>query len=179
MSLQAAVAVTCEWVVGLLSCSMQMQRSWKLGDMQHGALVMSACLSTLVHAISLNSPRAWQPYTASCPTLTCFVRDCMHTVSWQCCPSNGNHNFHKAFPVCSCDVAQQAVLQALIEAEKKGETWQQLGLLPAPHHVGADGVVQVPPKWENMVLHSEAFKQHQASDTEQQMGNSKDNRIKT
>jgi len=39
-----------------------------------------------------------------------------------------------------------------------------LGLLPAPHHVGADGVVQVPPKWENMVLHSEAFKQHQAAE---------------
>ena len=53
-------------------------------------------------------------------------------------------------------------VQALLEAEKKGETWKQLGLLPAPHHVGADGVVQVPPKWENMVLHSEAFKQHQA-----------------
>ncbi len=55
-------------------------------------------------------------------------------------------------------------LQALIEAERKGETWKQLGLLPAPHHVGADGVVQVPPKWENMVLHSEAFKQHQAAE---------------
>jgi len=57
-----------------------------------------------------------------------------------------------------------SVLQALIEAERKGETWKQLGLLPAPHHVGADGVVQVPPKWENMVLHSEAFKQHQAAE---------------
>ncbi|KAL3141103.1 hypothetical protein ABBQ38_003458 [Trebouxia sp. C0009 RCD-2024] len=53
---------------------------------------------------------------------------------------------------------------ALIEAEKKGETWKHLGLLPAPHHVGADGVVQVPPKWENMVLHSEAFKEHQAAE---------------
>ena len=59
------------------------------------------------------------------------------------------------------------VLQALIEAERKGETWKQLGLLPAPHHVGADGVVQVPPKWENMVLHSEAFKQHQAAENGQ------------
>jgi len=57
-----------------------------------------------------------------------------------------------------------SILQALIEAEEKGETWKQLGLLPAPHHVGADGVVQVPPKWENMVLHSEAFKQHQAAE---------------
>ena len=55
-------------------------------------------------------------------------------------------------------------LQALIEAEKKGETWKHLGLLPAPHHVGADGVVQVPPKWENMVLHSAAFKEHQAAE---------------
>lgn len=62
------------------------------------------------------------------------------------------------------------MLQALIEAEKKGETWKHLGLLPAPHHVGADGVVQVPPKWENMVLHSEAFKQHQAAETGQPVG---------
>ena len=59
---------------------------------------------------------------------------------------------------------QRRALQALIEAERRGETWKQLGLLPAPHHVGADGVVQVPPKWENMVLHSEAFKQHQAAE---------------
>ena len=81
-----------------------------------------------------------------------------------------------ALTLCSCWVRR---LQALIEAERKGETWQQLGLLPAPHHVGADGVVQVPPKWENMVLHSEGFKQHQESDTDQQMGNSKDSRIKT
>ena len=64
--------------------------------------------------------------------------------------------------------AQDTVaLQALIEAEKKGQTWKHLGLLPAPHHVGADGVVQVPPKWENMVLHSAAFKEHQAAEAGQ------------
>ena len=68
------------------------------------------------------------------------------------------------FLTCFLNSLVPSVLQALIEAERKGETWKQLGLLPAPHHVGADGVVQVPPKWENMVLHSEAFKQHQAAE---------------
>ena len=68
------------------------------------------------------------------------------------------------FLTCVLNSLVPSVLQALIEAERKGETWKQLGLLPAPHHVGADGVVQVPPKWENMVLHSEAFKQHQAAE---------------
>ena len=36
-------------------------------------------------------------------------------------------------------------------ATAKGETWQALGLAPAPHIHDADGTVAVPPKWNNVL----------------------------
>ena len=33
--------------------------------------------------------------------------------------------------------------QALLEAERTGQTWKQLGLLPAPHFHDKDGSVKV------------------------------------
>ena len=45
------------------------------------------------------------------------------------------------------------------------ETADKLGLLPAPHHLDADGSVRVPEKWENMVRRSDAFKEKTAART--------------
>ncbi len=36
--------------------------------------------------------------------------------------------------------------QAMLEAERDGKGWKQLGLLPAPHFHDKDGSVKVPPK---------------------------------
>lgn len=56
-------------------------------------------------------------------------------------------------------------VQALLQAEKSGSTADKLGLLPAPHHLDADGSVRVPQKWENMVRRSDAFKEKTAAKT--------------
>ncbi|KAK9829564.1 hypothetical protein WJX72_006515 [[Myrmecia] bisecta] len=45
--------------------------------------------------------------------------------------------------------------QALLEAERKGEGWKQLGLLPAPHNVGPDGTINVPKRWDNILSEAE------------------------
>jgi hypothetical protein len=48
-------------------------------------------------------------------------------------------------------------MQALLEAEKKGENWQTLGLPAPPNVLESDGSVKVPPKWENILRQSEVF----------------------
>jgi pre-mRNA-splicing factor 18 len=40
---------------------------------------------------------------------------------------------------------------ALLEAERRGEDWRQLGLAAAPHHMANDGSVAIPPKWDNVL----------------------------
>ena len=40
------------------------------------------------------------------------------------------------------------MLQALLEAEGKGETWKLLGLPAGPHLIGVDGEVIVPNRWK-------------------------------
>lgn len=42
--------------------------------------------------------------------------------------------------------------QALLEAERTGQTWKQLGLLPAPHFHDKDGSVKVTWQYESTVL---------------------------
>ncbi len=42
-------------------------------------------------------------------------------------------------------------MQALLEAQQKGETWQALGLAPAPHIHDTDGTVKVPVKWNDVL----------------------------
>lgn len=37
-------------------------------------------------------------------------------------------------------------VQAMLEAERAGKGWKELGLLPAPHFHDKDGSVKVPPK---------------------------------
>ena len=52
------------------------------------------------------------------------------------------------------------MLQALLEAEAKGETWKVLGLPAAPHLIGVDGEVRVPDRWENLIRGSEGYKEY-------------------
>jgi pre-mRNA-splicing factor 18 len=40
---------------------------------------------------------------------------------------------------------------ALLEAEKKGDDWRNLGLPAAPHHMARDGSVAIPRKWDNVL----------------------------
>lgn len=49
-------------------------------------------------------------------------------------------------------------MQALLEAERNGETWQSLGLQPAPHYLDQKGGTIVPKKWEHILKQSEAAK---------------------
>ena len=53
-----------------------------------------------------------------------------------------------------------SMLQALLEAEGKGETWKVLGPPAAPHLIGVDGEVRVPDRWENLIRGSEGYKEH-------------------
>ena len=53
-----------------------------------------------------------------------------------------------------------SMLQALLEAEGKGETWKVLGLPAAPHLIGVDGEVRVPDRWENLIRGSEGYKEY-------------------
>jgi len=52
-----------------------------------------------------------------------------------------------------CNAAEQA----LLEAERRGETTETLRLEPAPHFHEVDGSVAVPRKWENILSKSEVF----------------------
>ena len=61
--------------------------------------------------------------------LCCVKLSCLHELS-QTLITNFEH-------VCA---------QAMLEAEKGGRGWKQLGLLPAPHFHDKDGSVKVPPK---------------------------------
>ena len=53
-----------------------------------------------------------------------------------------------------------SMLQALLEAEGKGETWKVLGLPAAPHLIGVDGEVRVPDRWENLIRGSEGYMEY-------------------
>ena len=53
-----------------------------------------------------------------------------------------------------------SMLQALLEAEGKGDTWKVLGLPAAPHLIGVDGEVRVPDRWENLIRGSEGYKEY-------------------
>ena len=44
-----------------------------------------------------------------------------------------------------------SMLQALLEAEGKGEIWKVLGLPAAPHLIGVDGEVRVPDCWKKLI----------------------------
>jgi hypothetical protein len=41
--------------------------------------------------------------------------------------------------------------QNLLQLKASGDTWQQKGMAQAPHFLGADGSVSVPPTWGNML----------------------------
>lgn len=54
-------------------------------------------------------------------------------------------------------------MQALLEAESRGETWQTLGLPAPPSVLEGDGSVKVPPKWENILRASDVFSPQKAA----------------
>eukprot|EP01025_Chloroclados_australasicus_P065014 TRINITY_DN878_c1_g1_i1.p1 TRINITY_DN878_c1_g1~~TRINITY_DN878_c1_g1_i1.p1 ORF type:complete len:530 (+),score=84.68 TRINITY_DN878_c1_g1_i1:178-1767(+) len=45
--------------------------------------------------------------------------------------------------------------QALLEAQRSGTTWKDLGLAEAPHFVEGDGSIKVPPKWSAQIKNAE------------------------
>ena len=55
--------------------------------------------------------------------------------------------------------------QALLEAERRGETVETLRLEPAPHFHESDGSVSVPKKWENILSKSEVFAKPRQADS--------------
>ena len=57
------------------------------------------------------------------------------------------HRGFKSHVVCA--------LQALLEAEAKGENWKALGLKEAPHFVESDGSIKVPQRWNNILASAE------------------------
>ena len=58
----------------------------------------------------------------------------------------------------------QLLVQALLEAERRGETTATLRLEAAPHFHESDGSVAVPRKWENILSKSEVFQKPRPAD---------------
>ena len=56
------------------------------------------------------------------------------------------------------------LMQALLEAERRGETTATLRLEAAPHFHESDGSVAVPRKWENILSKSEVFQKPRPAD---------------
>ncbi|CAL5228863.1 g12074 [Coccomyxa viridis] len=102
-------------------------------------------------AAHIMNDEATRKYLSAVKRLLTFVQRAYPTDPSRCVDFDGFRNPSRGAAGGGSDKL------AMLEAERDGKGWKELGLLPAPHFHDKDGSVKVPSKWENIVRGHQVF----------------------